>query len=130
MSLDFHLLFAIVSRMIHNNSVPLVRYLRFRGFCSGDLRMLICSIMSLRTDAVLSVTNVPTFRSILLSQFAASVHFCQTTRRHNPEDSCFRKMRLLNLTRFCVQERKFISSDCFLSNTAVESFQIRMSHTK
>jgi hypothetical protein len=92
--------------------------------------MLICSIMPIRIDAVLSVTNAPTFRSVLLSQSAASVHFCQSTRRHNPEDSCFRKMRLLNLTRFCVQERKFITSDCLLSNTAVESFQIRMSHTQ
>jgi len=54
-----------------------------------------CSIMSFWLDAVLSVTSVPTFRSILLCQFAFSVFFCQTTRRHNPEDSCFRKMRLL-----------------------------------
>ena len=64
--------------------------------------MLICSIMPLRIDAVLSVTNVPTFRTILLSQSAASVHSCQSARRRNPEDSCFRKMRLSNLTRFCV----------------------------
>ena len=127
MSPDFYIMFAIVSWMIHNNSVALDRYLRFRGF--RGLRMLICSIMFLRIDAVLSVTIVPTFRS-LLSQFAASVHFCQSSRRHYAEDSCFRKMLLLNLRRFCVQDRKLITPDCLLSNTVVESFQIRMSHAK
>ena len=120
-------MFAIVYQMTRNNSVSLNRYLMFRGFRGSDDAHMWHYISADRRGVV---TNAPTFRIVLLFQSAVSVHFCQSTRRHNPQDSCFYKMRLLNLTRFCVQELKFITSDCLLSNTVVESFQIRMSHTQ